>query len=82
MLCMSMRTCKFNWRHRILDLKRVKAGMCEYPFLYNIINEKNRTSDSEGGNDEEDSEAESESALDMDVDNQSIFYSYNIIILN
>ena len=72
-----MRAGKFNWWHRILDLKRVKAGICEYPFLYNITNEKNRTSDNEGENDEEDSEAgdskaDSESALDIDADNQSI----------
>ena len=66
--------------------------MCEYFFLYNIANGKNRTSDnerdnngedSEGDNGEEGSEDGSSKAESGSASNDSgMFYSCNIIILN
>jgi hypothetical protein len=79
----------------MINLKKVrnlKSDMCEYFFLYNIANGKNRTSNNKENNDKEDSkgegsktrncEAESESVLDIDVDILGMSYSCNIIILN
>ncbi len=37
---MSIKTCNFKWFLRIIDLKSVAAGMCEYFFLYSIANGK------------------------------------------
>jgi hypothetical protein len=64
----------------------LKTGMCEYLFLYNIANGKNRTSDNEEDNGEgEDSEGhngEGEGGEDGTSDDSGMPYSCNIIILN
>jgi hypothetical protein len=69
--------------------------MCEYLFLYNITNGKNRISDNEGENEEnneedregrgsedESSEAGLDPPTDIDGGKSGMTYSCNIIILN
>jgi hypothetical protein len=66
-------------------MHRKRAGTYKNSFLYNIANERNRTSDMEETDGDEDSEPEDselDSASDMDLDKPGTSYSRNIIILN
>ena len=40
MFCTSIKTYNLGSSLRIINLKRVQAGMCEYFFLYSIANGK------------------------------------------